>query len=87
MRPCDHAQQGRPAPGCRVCELYFADPAYRALWDGEAKAGRSLPCLRLGDVLDKGGCNCPGKWVRACELYGTCTLERCKACPDYATGL
>jgi len=85
MRPChaDHA----PSPAtCRLCWLYEHDAAYRALWDGPADAPpppRSLPCLHLGAVLDRRDCPCPGKWVRACAVYTTCTLEVCKTCADY----
>lgn len=84
-RPCDH-DGGPEIPGCRVCWLYHHDPAYRALWDGTpppAPAPRSLPCVYLGEILDRLGCACPGRWVRGCGLHGSCTLERCKACPDY----
>jgi hypothetical protein len=97
MKPCDGNHPGREArPGpwtadqCRLCWLALNDPAYAALWgpaDGTPTAApglmRSLPCLYLGEVIDQLGCPCPGKWVRACALHRVCTLEGCKACPDY----
>jgi hypothetical protein len=44
---------------------------------------RSLPCVHLGEVLDKRGCPCPGLWLRACALHGPITIQTCKTCPDY----
>ena len=71
---------------CRLCWLYHHDPAYQRHWDGEteeAPARRSLPCVQLGEVLDKQGCPCPGLWLRECHLHGTITIQTCKTCPDY----
>jgi hypothetical protein len=93
VRPCT-CESVRPGPytagQCRLCWLYHNDPAYRALWgapggaDGPpAPAARSLPCLFLGPVLDKVGCACPARWLRACEVHTVTTLARCKECPDY----
>jgi hypothetical protein len=67
---------------CRLCWLYHHDPAYRALW-GEGQTGRSLPCIHLGEVIDRRGCLCPGRWLRQCGLFGTTTIEQCKECGDY----
>ncbi len=49
----------------------------------EPSVPRSLACVYLGDVIDRRGCPCPGKWLRRCGLHGTCTVEVCKSCPDY----
>jgi hypothetical protein len=85
MRPCERDHAPSPAT-CRLCWLYEHDGAYRALWDGAPPpppGARSLPCIYLGDVIDRGGCPCPGKWRRRCALHGACTVETCKTCPDY----
>jgi hypothetical protein len=96
-RPCPHPDAelppaGRPfAPGaCMICWLYRNNPWHRAVWDGTGpppglpgSAPRALPCVYLGGVLDSSACPCPARWTRACQLHGACTLERCKACPDY----
>jgi hypothetical protein len=82
MRPChaDHA----PSPAtCRLCWLYEHDARYRALWDGTPPPARSLPCIHLGEVIDRLGCPCPGRWLRRCGLHTTCTVETCKGCEDY----
>jgi hypothetical protein len=98
MKPCD-GQHPPNSPGpyvkgeCRVCWLYEHDPQYRALW-GERAAppagpgpapppARPLPCVYLGAVVDRLGCPCPARWVRRCEVHGTCTVRQCQACPDY----
>jgi hypothetical protein len=90
MRPCD----GNHAPihagpytldQCRVCWLYHNDPAYRALWENSEPSPRSLPCVFLGEVIDRLGCPCPARWRRGCAVHGECSLELCKACPDYQT--
>ena len=90
MRPCtcENARPGAYTPDqCRLCWLYHHDPAYRALWGAgagpAAPPARSLPCVFLGPVLDRAGCACPARWVRACEVHTVTTVERCKACPDY----
>jgi hypothetical protein len=95
MRPCNHAGQAPQPDTCRVCFWYVHSQQYRALWaSGEpAEFGlapeqptgpaRSLPCIYLGEVTDRLGCACPARWLRGCALHGTCTIERCKACPDY----
>ncbi len=84
MRPC-HADHVPRPESCRLCWLYENDAGYRALWDGEPEVTppRSLPCIHLGAVLDRCDCPCPGKWVRGCAVYGTCTIELCKTCADY----
>jgi hypothetical protein len=89
MRPC-HADHELSPATCHLCRLYETVPAYRELWGGPPLAGpprplepRSLPCLFLGEVLDKLGCACPGRWLRACAVHGRCTLQVCKVCPDY----
>ena len=92
MRPCT-CENVRPGPytagQCRLCWLYHNDPAYRALWGAPGEAGgpptpaRSLPCVFLGPVLDKVGCDCPARWLRACAVHTVTTLARCKECPDY----
>jgi hypothetical protein len=66
--------------------LYEHDGAYRALWDGQPEQPtptRSLPCIHLGAVLERGNCPCPAKWLRHCGLHGVCTLDVCKTCDDY----
>ena len=78
-------------PGqCRLCWLFHHDPEFQRLWDESAPAipmaeppRRALPCVHLGEVLDKRGCPCPGLWLRACGLYGPITIQTCKTCPDY----
>jgi hypothetical protein len=84
---CDRAACGQPytPEQCRVCWLYHNDRDYRALWDGEtsAPAPRSLPCLYLGDVLDRLDCACPGRWLRGCAVHTVCTIKQCKTCRDY----
>jgi hypothetical protein len=96
MKPCDGNHPGREAregpytsEQCRVCWLYRNDRTFREHWNDTGAVGplespaRALPCLYLGAVLDRLDCPCPGKWVRRCELHQHCTLEVCKACPDY----
>ncbi|HKI34807.1 MAG TPA: hypothetical protein VKA46_23320 [Gemmataceae bacterium] len=86
MRPC-HADHPLSPALCRLCFLYVNDSGYRALWDGPpaepAPPARALPCVYLGEVLERGGCPCPGKWLRGCGLHAVCTLEVCKTCEDY----
>ncbi len=94
MRPCrcdnlPPAGQPYSPPYCRLCWLYTHDAAYRNRWDNREQAGspetlaRALPCIYLGPVLDRLDCPCPAKWVRRCDLHQRCTIEICKACPDY----
>lgn len=48
-------------------------------------------CVHLGRVLDRLGCNCPGRWVRECQGgHGQCTtrvgrqgLACCDRCSDH----
>ena len=72
---------------CRLCWLYHHDPEYKAHWDADllptSTLRRSLPCIHLGEVLDKRGCPCPGLWLRGCPLHGPITIQTCKTCPDY----
>jgi hypothetical protein len=66
-----------------LCWLYEHDAAYRAMWDGQPEPARSLPCIHLGEVTERGNCACPAKWLRRCGLHGVCTLDVCKRCDDY----
>ena len=92
-RPCV-CERTDPSPwaeyrlgDCRLCWLYHHDPEYRARWDEspppEEVPRRSLPCIHMGEVLDKKGCPCPGLWLRHCPLHGPITVQTCKTCPDY----
>jgi hypothetical protein len=89
MIPCRH--EPRNPDSCHLCWLYENDPGYRALWDGNPmpllsqgpSQTRSLPCIFLGEVIDKLDCPCPGKWLRTCALHKICTLTVCKKCEDY----
>lgn len=57
---------------------------------------RQRPCIFLGPVSNKffpdgSTCNCPAKWLRACEIHGECTaglsgragIPNCHTCGDY----
>ncbi len=51
---------------------------------------RSLPCLNLGKVVNRSGCNCPMKFIHECEIHQFChrgshysTVASCLTCPDY----
>jgi hypothetical protein len=75
------------APPCRHClpklparERFPAPASY------SAAPGRTLPCLYLGPVVDQGGCPCPARWLRHCDLHRFCTLQDCKTCSDYQEG-
>lgn len=46
-------------------------------------ASRRPPCLHLGPVVDRLGVLCQSKWVRACDVKGTTTLNGCWRCPEY----
>jgi hypothetical protein len=79
-------------PGCRPCRLFRENEAYRQLWGGLPQGTgnpggedlrRALPCIFLGEVLDRLNCPCPAKWARRCAIHEVCTLEGCKACEDY----
>jgi hypothetical protein len=84
-------REARPGPysldQCRLCWLALNDSAYRqeppAVPDPPPHASRSLPCLHLGEVIDRLGCPCPGRWLRQCGVHGTTTVQQCKQCPDY----
>jgi hypothetical protein len=88
MRPCsaDHPDPGVTKDVCRVCYLYCVREEYRRLWQDDGTPvprARSLPCLFLGEVLDRLGCQCPARWLRACALHKVTTLIACKDCKDY----
>jgi 2-polyprenyl-3-methyl-5-hydroxy-6-metoxy-1,4-benzoquinol methylase len=34
-----------------------------------------VDCQHLGPVRDRLDCPCPRKWIRACELHGSCTID------------
>jgi hypothetical protein len=74
----------------RLLELALEDSErgerYRRLWDGQPAlpaADRRLPCWQLGVILDRHDSLCQQRWTRACDVHGTCTLQRCQTCPDY----
>lgn len=85
--PCGH---GTPVDGCPACALFGGDPLFRALWGGgpapvTPAPARSLPCVYLGEVTDRLGCPCPGRWKRKCALKcaEVSINDDCRACPDY----
>lgn len=74
----DYARLYRePWPAPTTCESAFPVPP------AAPTRRRNLPCLYLGEVLDRLGCPCPGRWLRACAIHSACTIEVCKSCPDY----
>lgn len=81
---------------CRLCWLAVHDPRYAKLFATlpagitSVKAVRRDDCEHLGRVLERSGCNCPGKWVRACDLHERCRtgasgdpVRSCLGCADY----
>ncbi len=87
VAPCQHDP---PIPKvCRLCKLLTTDARYQALWANSEPIvppqapTRSLPCIFLGDVRDRLGCSCPGRWLRGCDLHETTTINSCKTCTDY----
>lgn len=81
---------------CRLCWLATYDDRYQKLFGVQKTSIKSVKILRrdncssLGKVLDRGSCNCPGKWVRLCEKHGTCrtgpssdSVRSCLQCPEY----
>ncbi len=84
---CAGARRGEPytPDQCRLCWLCHNDPAYVNLGVGTefSTQKRSLPCIFLGAVMDRLDCPCPARWIRSCELHGSCTLNECKTCADY----
>ncbi len=92
-RPCadQHPRPEVSQAHCRLCWLYLHAPEYRSLWGGQpadlpSPGARALPCFLLGAVLDRRGCDCPARWLRACDLHGTTTIDNCKTCEDYQEG-
>jgi hypothetical protein len=82
--PCQ-CQPGRPP--CAHCLSRVPQVAVLATPGPlPANVGRHLPCLYLGPVMEQGGCPCPARWLRHCDLHRVCTLEQCKTCPDYQEG-
>ena len=93
-RPCNHPKF---TSSCRVCWLYVTNSTYRAYWDGDISASnkRKERCIHLATVKerkDKQGneCNCDGKWLYNCDVFGTCTrvvkrdgVANCEDCREY----
>jgi hypothetical protein len=73
--PCRHCLPKIPS-GAR-----FGAPALLS-----AAPERTVPCLYLGPVIHQGGCPCPARWLRHCDLHRCCTLQDCKTCSDYQEG-
>ncbi|OWK45745.1 hypothetical protein [Fimbriiglobus ruber] len=60
-----------------------------------AAPAKRRDCIHLGSILDHTDgrgtrCGCQGKWLRACDVHGTCVkaddrpnVARCDRCPDY----
>ena len=51
---------------------------------------RSLPCVSLGNVVDRSSCNCPMKFIHHCEVHQFChrgthysTVKSCHTCLEY----
>lgn len=81
-KPCGH---DKPDPNCPTC-LLSSDPAFAGAWGiaPPKRSPRGLPCAYLGEVTDKRGCNCPGRWKRKCALHGEITIgDNCGTCGDY----
>jgi hypothetical protein len=89
MKPCNHVEV---EPRCRICCLYATREDYRNLWDGlpphlvVLPIARPLPCVFLGKLIQRAGCNaCPRNDLRICDHgHGTISQAReCETCPDY----
>lgn len=73
-------------PTCRVCQLAAGDwPAPAAATPERPKPAGYRPCAYEGEALETVGCNCPGKFVRACRHpenpAGRCTRGPVKDSP------
>lgn len=93
--------------GCPLCQLYETDLKYRLHWGGSVDPSEDpgdtprpnpLVCDHFEEVaVDRRGpdgavCNCPVKWLYACDLHGKCARTRaaarpgvacCEICPDH----
>ncbi len=78
VNPCQ-CQPGKPP--CAFCQSRGAGQTPLP-----TTSERSLPCIYLGNVLDRQGQMCPARWLRQCDLHQLCTLQDCKNCPDYQEG-
>lgn len=78
---------GEPEPPLELADdgriLASAGYSLEQLGAAGAAPERREPCLFLGVVLDKLESSCPARWLRRCEVHGTCTLNQCKTCEDY----
>ena len=81
MPECRHDP---PQPDtCIVCCLINALPAEANPSLASAATYLKLSCFHLGKVIDYQGCGCPMKHIHQCDIFGTCTLDRCQTCPRY----
>jgi hypothetical protein len=77
-RTCAEIQASFPGPP-------EAPASYRDRWLDLANRGfvllespdprQHVDCQHLGPVRDRLDCPCPRKWIRACELHGSCTID------------
>lgn len=40
-------------------------------------------CTHIGKVIDRKNCNCPKKWIRECEVFGTTDWNNCMRCDKF----
>lgn len=98
--PCRHVDL--VPDKCSICAVASKLSHMREIWKIQTpkmdytkaqevmKIVRTKPCEHVGKVISRADCNCPFKFVRACDLHGKCViglpfdgLRSCQTCPDY----
>jgi SAM-dependent methyltransferase len=65
-----------PAEAPATCRDRWLELANRGLVLLESPDPRQhVDCQHLGPVRDRLDCPCPRRWVRSCELHGSCTID------------
>jgi hypothetical protein len=103
---CNRVSTGKyyKSTDCRMCWLFYYSPRHAEMWNKESgqtpqnqniplptNSTRALPCIYLGPIKQRASCNCPLKFIHACEKHGQTVrgayappdTMSCMTCPDY----
>lgn len=69
----------------KILDMVYSIETQQPYQEQERKQLFVIPekCTHIGKVIDRKNCNCPKKWIRECEIFGTTDWNNCMKCDKF----